>query len=164
IRRMRGCTLGADGTWTSVAPARAHEASCGSSGKPTSARCSCATTTRPIFPGSNTRATAAVCKNNGGAVRSPDRLRPRWPCWRACQDTDRAFRQYNAVEPENRLVARTLERKWEEALLGQRALEEEYARFQQTQPTRLSAAERAQIERLAQDLPAVWQAPGTSVV
>ena len=31
-------------------------------------------------------------------------------------DTERAARQYNAVEPENRLVARTLERKWEEAL------------------------------------------------
>ena len=36
-----------------------------------------------------------------------------------------------AVEPENRLVARTLERKWEEALLAQRALEEDYARFLQ---------------------------------
>ena len=42
------------------------------------------------------------------------------------QDVNRAFRQYNAVEPENRLVARTLERTWEQALLAQRALEEEY--------------------------------------
>ena len=50
---------------------------------------------------------------------------------RARQDTARAHRQYDAVEPENRLVARTLERKWEEALLAQRALEEDYARFQQ---------------------------------
>jgi DNA invertase Pin-like site-specific DNA recombinase len=81
----------------------------------------------------------------------------------ARQHADRAFRQYNAVEPENRLVARTLERQWEEALLGQRTLEEEYHRFQQTQPTRLSAAERAQIESLAQDLPALWHAPQTSV-
>ena len=32
------------------------------------------------------------------------------------RDTARASRQYDAVEPENRLVARTLERKWEEAL------------------------------------------------
>jgi hypothetical protein len=31
-------------------------------------------------------------------------------------ETDRALRQYDAVEPENRLVARTLERRWEEAL------------------------------------------------
>jgi hypothetical protein len=82
---------------------------------------------------------------------------------RARQEADRAFRQFNAVEPENRLVARTLERHWEEALLAQRTLEEEYHRFQQTQPTRLSAAERAQIETLAHDLPTLWQAPQTLV-
>jgi DNA invertase Pin-like site-specific DNA recombinase len=82
---------------------------------------------------------------------------------RARQDTDRAYRQYNAVEPENRLVARTLERQWEEALLAQRTLQEEYTRFQQTKPTKLSEAERAQIEILARDLPALWQLPQTSV-
>ena len=82
---------------------------------------------------------------------------------RSVQATDRAWRQYNAVEPENRLVARTLERQWEEALLAQRALEEEYHRFQQTPPVHLSAADWARIERLAQDLPALWQAPETSI-
>lgn len=82
---------------------------------------------------------------------------------RTRHEADRAFRQYHAVEPENRLVARTLERQWEEALLAQRTLAEEYDRFQQTQPTRLSAAERAEIERLAHDLPALWHAPQTSV-
>jgi DNA invertase Pin-like site-specific DNA recombinase len=82
---------------------------------------------------------------------------------RACQDTDRAYRQFNAVEPENRLVARHLERLWEEAMKTQRVLQEEYTRFQQAQPTKLSAAERAQIESLAQDLPALWHSPQTSV-
>jgi len=82
---------------------------------------------------------------------------------RAAQEANRAFRQYNAVEPENRLVARTLERAWEEALLAQRSLEEEYHRFQQTQPVRLSAAERALIESLACNLPLLWQSPQTSV-
>jgi hypothetical protein len=82
---------------------------------------------------------------------------------RAGQEADRAFRQYNAVEPENRLVARTLERECEDALRAQRTLEEEYHRFQQTQPTRLSAAERAHLEALAHDLPALWQSPRTSV-
>jgi DNA invertase Pin-like site-specific DNA recombinase len=82
---------------------------------------------------------------------------------RARQETGRAFRQYNAVEPENRLVARTLEGTWEKALCAQRTLQEEYHRFQQTQPVRLSAFERAQIEALARDLPAVWQAPQTPV-
>ena len=82
---------------------------------------------------------------------------------RARQDVARAHRQYDAVEPENRLVARTLERRWEEALLAQRALEEEYDRFRQEQPVQLSTAERAQIEALAQDLPAVWRSPQTGV-
>ncbi len=83
---------------------------------------------------------------------------------RAVQDVDRAFRQYNAVEPENRLVARTLERAWEEALLAQRSLEEEYRRFQRAQPVHLSPAEHAQIEAVARDLPALWQAATTSVL
>jgi DNA invertase Pin-like site-specific DNA recombinase len=83
---------------------------------------------------------------------------------RARQDTARAYRQYNAVEPENRLVARTLERKWEEALLTQRALEEDYARFQQTQPHGLTAAERAEIATLAGNLPTLWRSPQTGVV
>jgi hypothetical protein len=82
---------------------------------------------------------------------------------RARQEVDRAWRQYNAVEPENRLVARTLERAWEQALLGQRALEEEYHRFQQTQPVVLTAAERAQIETLARDLPTLWNSPRTAL-
>lgn len=84
---------------------------------------------------------------------------------RAAQDTARAFRQYNAVEPENRMVARTLERRWEEALLAERSLQEEYDRFQQEQrPVSLGAAERGAIEALARDLPALWQSERTSLV
>src|ERR1700721_3092968 len=43
-------------------------------------------------------------------------------------EAERARRQYDAVEPENRLVARSLERAWEDRLREQRRLEEEYAR------------------------------------
>jgi hypothetical protein len=82
---------------------------------------------------------------------------------RADQDAARAYRQYDAVDPENRLVARTLERRWEEALLAQRALEEDSARFRQTQPQGLTAAERGEIETLAGNLPTVWHAPQTGV-
>ena len=46
----------------------------------------------------------------------------------------RAERQYQAAEPENRLVARNLERRWEEALQAVRTVEEDYARFQLAQP------------------------------
>jgi DNA invertase Pin-like site-specific DNA recombinase len=82
---------------------------------------------------------------------------------RVNQDTARAYRQYDAVEPEDRLVARALERKWDQALLAQRALEEDYDRFRQTEPKALTVAERTQIEALARDLPAVWHSPLTGV-
>jgi DNA invertase Pin-like site-specific DNA recombinase len=82
---------------------------------------------------------------------------------RVRQATARAYRQYDAVEPENRLVARTLERQWEEAMLAERSLAEEHARFQQAQPQRLTAVERTQIEGLARDLPALWAAPQTGL-
>ena len=74
----------------------------------------------------------------------------------------RIERQYQAAEPENRLVQRTLERRWEEALQEVRRLEEEYARFRQTQPTALTRHEVDQIRELARDLPALWDAPTTT--
>jgi hypothetical protein len=81
---------------------------------------------------------------------------------RARYEAKRARRQYDAVEPENRLVARELERRWEEALKEQRRLEEEYARFRRDQPRGLSACEREQIRALSRDLPALWHAPATT--
>ena len=77
-------------------------------------------------------------------------------------EAERARRQYDACEPENRLVARELERRWEEALKEQRRLEEEHARFCRSQPEGVSAAEREQIRSLALDLPALWQASETT--
>jgi hypothetical protein len=71
-------------------------------------------------------------------------------------------RQYPAVEPENRLVARQLEREWEERLVAQRQAEEEYQRFVQTQPRGLTAQEREAIRQLATDIPALWHAPTTT--
>jgi Recombinase/Recombinase zinc beta ribbon domain len=56
---------------------------------------------------------------------------------RAAYEVERAARQYQAVEPEHRLVARTLERAWEEKLAAQQQLEEEYHRFVQHKPRRL---------------------------
>jgi DNA invertase Pin-like site-specific DNA recombinase len=81
---------------------------------------------------------------------------------RATQEAQRAERQYQTVEPENRLVARTLEQRWEEALRQRQAIQEDYDRFVQDQPRELSAADRARIQALARDIPALWQAPQTS--
>jgi len=77
-------------------------------------------------------------------------------------DSARAARQYQAVEPENRLVARELERQWEKALLSQRQVEEEFDRFQQKQPQQLTSEEEEMILSLSTDLPALWNAPTTS--
>jgi len=81
---------------------------------------------------------------------------------RAAYDVERAARQYQAVEPENRLVARTLERAWEEKLQAQQTVEEDYHRFLQQQPRVLSAEERDAIRQLAADIPALWNAPTTT--
>lgn len=81
---------------------------------------------------------------------------------RACYQSDRAARQYHAVEPENRLVARQLERLWEESLRDQRELEEAYHRFLQEQPPKLGTAEREAIRALASDIPALWNAASTT--
>jgi DNA invertase Pin-like site-specific DNA recombinase len=80
---------------------------------------------------------------------------------RAGHEADRAARQYQACEPENRLVGRELERRWEEALKAQRQLEDDFARWQRTAPGRLSPDDERQIRALAADLPAVWQATTT---
>jgi len=77
---------------------------------------------------------------------------------RAGYDAERARRQYDAIEPENRLVARTLERQWEQALAEQAKLAAEYERFQHEQPQRLTAAEVAAIRELAGDMPGLWSA------
>src|SRR5438874_978043 len=81
---------------------------------------------------------------------------------RAAYEVERAARQYQTVEPEHRLVARTLEQAWEEKLLAQQQLEEEYHRFVQHKPRLLSETEREAIRHLATDIPALWAAPTTT--
>lgn len=81
---------------------------------------------------------------------------------RAAYEADRAGRQFRLVEPENRLVARSLEREWEAKLAAHLRLQDEYQRFQATQPRGLSAEERAAIRQLAADIPALWHAPSTT--
>jgi len=62
-------------------------------------------------------------------------------------DAERACRQYQAVEPENRLVARTLERQWEAAFAAEATVHAEYARFLAQQPVPLAAQDREAIRR-----------------
>jgi DNA invertase Pin-like site-specific DNA recombinase len=80
---------------------------------------------------------------------------------RARYEAERAERQYHAVEPENRLVVRTLERAWEERLEAERNLQEEHRRHQEQQPRCLTAAEQRTIRELASNLPKLWSAETT---
>lgn len=77
---------------------------------------------------------------------------------RARYEAERARRQYNAVEPENRLVARSLERVWEDKLRQSEAVEQAYAAWRAEQMGALAETECTEVLGLAQDLPRVWKA------
>ncbi len=81
---------------------------------------------------------------------------------RARYEIDLAERRYRAVDPENRLVAATLEKGWNEALQKERQVQEDYNRFLRGSPPRLTEQERATIQALARDIPALWGAPTTT--
>lgn len=77
---------------------------------------------------------------------------------RARYDAARAERAFHACEPENRLVARSLESRWETKLHELTEAEAELA--EQTKPA--PEPSREQIEQLARDVPALWAAQSTS--
>ena len=76
---------------------------------------------------------------------------------------ERARRQYQLAEPENRLVVRQLEKDWEAALAERERLAREHEQFTAARPRTLSRAEREQIRALAHDIPAIWCAPTTTM-
>jgi DNA invertase Pin-like site-specific DNA recombinase len=81
---------------------------------------------------------------------------------RARYEAELARRRFLAVEPENRLVARNLEKDWNEKLAVIEQLEREQAALPAWAAPRLSPEERQRILRLAEDLPVLWHAPTTS--
>jgi DNA invertase Pin-like site-specific DNA recombinase len=74
----------------------------------------------------------------------------------------KAERRYLAVDPDNRLVARGLERDWEAKLAALAAAEAELASRERRRPRTLTAAERAAIGALGGDVARVWSAPTTT--
>jgi DNA invertase Pin-like site-specific DNA recombinase len=72
-----------------------------------------------------------------------------------------AERQFNRVDPDNRLVASELERRWEATLRELRQAEEALAlhRASRSQAETLSAEERDEFLALGSELPAMWQRP-----
>jgi DNA invertase Pin-like site-specific DNA recombinase len=77
-------------------------------------------------------------------------------------ETERAERRYRAVEPENRLVARTLEAQWERCLNQLNDAKSELDRRHQQRPKRLTSEQRSHIRSLSEDLSLVWYAPSTN--
>lgn len=74
----------------------------------------------------------------------------------------RAQRQYDAIDPENRLVAGELERRWNERLTAVRAIEREVDVLAATRDQVLSDADRARLMVLGKDLTQAWESPGTT--
>ena len=81
---------------------------------------------------------------------------------RAHYQAERAQRQYSAVEPENRLVSRTLEKQWEESLEIEEQLKRENQQFLAQQPASLTIEQQKAIHRLVEDLPQLWNALTTT--
>jgi hypothetical protein len=81
---------------------------------------------------------------------------------RASYAANLAERRYRAVDPDNRLVARGLERAWEESLNALETAKAELARRENERPRVLSIEERSRIGALGPDLATVWHAATTT--
>ena len=91
-------------------------------------------------------------------------LERQWQLRKECAqyEADVTRRRYVAVEPENRLVARSLEREWNEKLAHLEQLEREYTAWSTQAIRPVSPDERQRILALAQDVPALWHASTTT--
>ena len=72
-----------------------------------------------------------------------------------------AERRYLEVDPSQRLVASTLERRWNDALLQFEDLKKQAAEFQRQEARVATPEQKAKVLALAKDLPRVWHAPTT---
>jgi hypothetical protein len=79
-------------------------------------------------------------------------------------EATRARRQYDKVDPDNRLVAGELERRWNTALAAVRALEEELEALHRQRPAAISAEERQRLLQMGADLEAAWRHPAATAV
>jgi hypothetical protein len=80
---------------------------------------------------------------------------------RARYDADLAERRYEAVDPHNRLIAGTLEQRWNDAAQRVLELETEFANFERQTLRVVTAEQKRQILQLAGNFPRLWTAPTT---
>jgi len=72
-----------------------------------------------------------------------------------------AERRYQEVDPSNRLVAGTLERRWNDALVRLEELKKQAAEFQRQEARIVTAEQKAKVLALARDFPRLWHASST---
>jgi DNA invertase Pin-like site-specific DNA recombinase len=103
------------------------------------------------------------CQAAEAARHEDERLHRHWRqrLDRAGYDVDLARRRYEAVDPDNRLVARTLEAQWEAGLRHQQAEQAAYDAFVAERPQGLTADQRDAILALADSIPVLWHADTT---
>lgn len=88
-----------------------------------------------------------------------DQLERQWEqrLQRAQYEVDLAQRQYDGVDPDNRLVAGELEKRWEQKLVALQQTKEAHHHFQQTPlPIEIPEPLRAQFEQISEQLPTLW--------
>jgi hypothetical protein len=90
-----------------------------------------------------------------------DRLR-RQVVERAQYEAEQARIRYMRVDPNNRLVADTLEAIWNDKLRQLEQAHQEYEKQRQNAQLAISQEQKAQILALAEDFPRLWRAPATS--
>jgi DNA invertase Pin-like site-specific DNA recombinase len=78
-------------------------------------------------------------------------------------DAARAHRQYDEVDPSNRLVAAELERRWNERLINVRAIEEQLIQYDHTPAITLCPEDRDRLLALGRDLSRAWYSVGVTV-
>jgi hypothetical protein len=106
---------------------------------------------------------AAIAAQDAGEAQDQNALKQfRLQAERARYEAERAERRFRQVEPENRLVAHTLETEWEHKLHDQQAAEAELVRKEHEQRLQLTELQREQIRALGTDLKRVWDAPTTT--
>jgi DNA invertase Pin-like site-specific DNA recombinase len=72
-----------------------------------------------------------------------------------------AERRYQEVDPSNRLVASTLEHRWNDALVQLQDLKKQAAEFQRQEAHIITSEQKAKVLALAKDFPRLWHAPST---
>ena len=104
--------------------------------------------------------TLAVHQELQARFEEADRLRHK-AVERAQYEADLARRRYMRVEPENRLVADSLEAEWNEKLRAVAEAQEHYEQQRAAERLLVDEEQRAQIMALANDFPALWHDPAT---